>query len=91
MPCKEAYKIPLLSVSLEEHSHKHNQSINMASTILISFISIVLLCITSTQGRKSLYTTNNEFSASSLATNDDGVCSTPVKIQGYTCEEHKVN
>ncbi|XP_027190376.1 triacylglycerol lipase 2-like [Cicer arietinum] len=62
----------------------------MASTILISFISIVLLCITSTQGRKSLYTTNNEFSASSLATNDDGVCSTPVKIQGYTCEEHKV-
>jgi lysosomal acid lipase/cholesteryl ester hydrolase len=60
----------------------------MASTI-VSLISILLLCITIAQGRKALYTTN-EFSASSPIIND-GICKNIVEIQGYTCEEHKVN
>lgn len=60
----------------------------MASTILVSLISIVLFCITVAQGRKTLHTTN-EISASSLVTNDD-ICKSMVETQGYTCEEHKV-
>ncbi|XP_050884898.1 triacylglycerol lipase 2 [Lathyrus oleraceus] len=62
----------------------------MASSVTISFFSIVLLiCITvSAQGRKSLHTTN-EFSANSLVTND-GICKTLVETQGYKCEEHTV-
>jgi len=62
----------------------------MASTIvLVSLISIVLFCITVTQGRKTLHTTN-EISASSIVTNDD-ICKSMVETQGYKCEEHKVN
>jgi lysosomal acid lipase/cholesteryl ester hydrolase len=60
----------------------------MASRV-ISLLSILLLCITIAQGRKTLYT-SNDFSASSLNTND-GICKTMVETQGYTCEEHKVN
>ncbi|KAK2415434.1 triacylglycerol lipase [Trifolium repens] len=59
----------------------------MASRV-ISLLSILLLCITIAQGRKTLYT-SNDFSASSLNTND-GICKTMVETQGYTCEEHKV-
>jgi lysosomal acid lipase/cholesteryl ester hydrolase len=58
-------------------------------SIVVSFISTVLLCITATHGRKTLYTTK-EFSASSPVIND-GICKTMVETQGYTCEEHKVN
>ncbi|CAJ2645645.1 unnamed protein product [Trifolium pratense] len=60
----------------------------MASSRVISVLSILLLCITIIQGRKTLYT-SNDFSASSLNT-DDGICKTMVETQGYTCEEHKV-
>lgn len=66
-----------------------NHIVNMASTILVSLISIVLFCITVAQGRKTLHTTN-VISASSLVTNDD-ICKSMVETQGYTCEEHKVN
>jgi lysosomal acid lipase/cholesteryl ester hydrolase len=58
-------------------------------TILVSLISILLFSITIAQGRKALYTTN-EFSASSPIINDS-ICKNIVEIQGYTCEEHKVN
>jgi lysosomal acid lipase/cholesteryl ester hydrolase len=61
----------------------------MASSRVISLLSILLFCITIAQGRKTLYT-SNDFSASSLNTND-GICKTMVETQGYTCEEHKVN
>ncbi|XP_024633589.2 triacylglycerol lipase 2 [Medicago truncatula] len=60
----------------------------MASRVLISLISLVLLCITTTQGRKTLYTTN-DFSTFSPVTGD-GICKTLVEPQGYPCEEHKV-
>jgi len=62
----------------------------MAGSRVIGLFSIVLLCITIAQGRKALNTIN-EFSASSLVNNDDGICKSMVETQGYTCEEHKVN
>jgi len=62
----------------------------MASSRVVGLFSIVLLCITIAQGRKTL-NTSNEFSASSLVNNDDGICKSMVETQGYTCEEHKVN
>ncbi|AES80482.1 triacylglycerol lipase-like protein [Medicago truncatula] len=61
----------------------------MASSRVVGLFSIVLICITIAQGRKAL-NTNNEFSASSLVNNDDGICKSMVETQGYTCEEHKV-
>jgi len=61
----------------------------MASRVLISLISIVLLCIIETQGRKPLYTTN-DFSTFSPVTGD-GICKSLAEPQGYPCEEHKVN
>ncbi|CAI8613338.1 unnamed protein product [Vicia faba] len=61
----------------------------MAITVQVSLISILLLCITIAQGRETLHT-SNQFSASSLVNNDDGICKTMVETQGYTCEEHKV-
>ncbi|GAU23919.1 hypothetical protein TSUD_181080 [Trifolium subterraneum] len=60
----------------------------MASSRVISLLSILLLYITIAQGRKTLYT-SNDFSASSLDPND-GICKTMVETQGYICEEHKV-
>jgi len=60
----------------------------MASSRVVNLFSIVLLCITIAQGRKTL-NTGNEFSASSLLNNDDGICKIMVETQGYTCEEHK--
>jgi hypothetical protein len=59
------------------------------ANIGVSLISLVLFCSTASHGRKTLYTTK-EISASSLIIND-GICKTMVEIQGYTCEEHKVN
>lgn len=59
----------------------------MDSTI-VSLISILVLCITTSQGRNTLKTAH-EFSTSSLVTNN-GICKTMVETQGYTCEEHKV-
>jgi len=85
MPSIKIYKIPLVSSSIERHNH----IVKMASRVLISFISIVLLCISATQARKTLYTTN-DFSAFSPVTGD-GICKTLVEPQGYPCEEHKVN
>ncbi|XP_061355410.1 triacylglycerol lipase 2-like [Gastrolobium bilobum] len=58
------------------------------ANIAVFLFSLVLLCITAAQGRKTLYP-NNELPASSPVTND-GICKTMVDTQGYTCEEHKV-
>ncbi|KAL5058694.1 hypothetical protein RYX36_030298 [Vicia faba] len=66
----------------------NNNIVNMAITVQVSLISILLLCITIAQGRETLHT-SNQFSASSLVNNDDGICKTMVETQGYTCEEHK--
>jgi len=60
----------------------------MTNTI-VSLISILVLCITTSTGRKTLNTTR-ELSTSSLITNN-GICKTMVETQGYTCEEHKIN
>ncbi|XP_039682848.1 triacylglycerol lipase 2 [Medicago truncatula] len=60
----------------------------MASSKVVNLLSIVLLCITIVQGRKTL-NTSIEFSPSSLVNNDDGVCKSMIETQGYTCEEHK--
>ncbi|CAK8566955.1 unnamed protein product [Lathyrus sativus] len=61
----------------------------MVNKVSISFLSILLICITvSAQGRKSIYKAN-EFSANSLVSND-GICKTLVETQGYKCEEHTV-
>ncbi|TKY49409.1 Triacylglycerol lipase 2 [Spatholobus suberectus] len=61
----------------------------MANTV-VSLFSIVLLCITAAQGRKTLHL-NNEWLTSYPVINDiDGICKTMVETQGYTCEEHKV-
>ncbi|XP_020211098.1 triacylglycerol lipase 2 [Cajanus cajan] len=61
----------------------------MASTV-VSLFSIVLLCITAAQGRKTFHL-NNEWPTSYALINDvDGICKTMVETQGYTCEEHKV-
>ncbi|XP_057431460.1 triacylglycerol lipase 2-like isoform X1 [Lotus japonicus] len=58
----------------------------MANIVLVLF-SIVLLCITAAQGRKTLHT-YNEIPASSVS--NDGICKTMVETQGYNCEEHTV-
>ncbi|KEH25746.1 triacylglycerol lipase 2 [Medicago truncatula] len=60
----------------------------MARRKVVNLFSIVMLCITIVQGRKTI-NTSNEFSASSLDNNDDGICKSMVETQGYTCEEHK--
>ncbi|WJX82732.1 hypothetical protein P8452_65454 [Trifolium repens] len=54
---------------------------------MISLISIILLCITIAQRRKTV-TTSSEFSA--FSTNIDGICKIMVETQGYICEEHTV-
>ncbi|RDX74414.1 Triacylglycerol lipase 2, partial [Mucuna pruriens] len=60
------------------------------ANIVVSLLSIVLFCITATQGRKTLQL-NNEWPTSYPVINDiDGICKTMVETQGYTCEEHKV-
>ncbi|KAH1189743.1 Triacylglycerol lipase 2 [Glycine max] len=56
----------------------------------VSLFSIVLLCITAAQGRKTLHL-NNEWLTSFPDINDiDGICKTLVETQGYSCEEHQV-
>ncbi|KAK7306901.1 hypothetical protein VNO77_44862 [Canavalia gladiata] len=59
----------------------------MANTI-VSLISLVLFCITATQGRKTLQANNEGQTLSPF--NSDGMCKTMVETQGYACEEHKV-
>lgn len=57
----------------------------------VSLFSIVLLCITAAQGRKTLHL-NNEWLTSFPDINDiDGICKTLVETQGYSCEEHQVH
>ncbi|TKY47924.1 Triacylglycerol lipase 2 [Spatholobus suberectus] len=61
----------------------------MANTV-VRLLSIVLLCITTAQGRKNFHP-NSEWSTSSSVINHvDGICQTMVETQGYTCEEHMV-
>jgi hypothetical protein len=60
----------------------------MTNRVMISLISIILLCITIAQGRKTV-NTSSEFSA--FSTNIDGICKIMVETQGYICEKHTVN
>ncbi|CAJ1965288.1 unnamed protein product [Sphenostylis stenocarpa] len=62
----------------------------MANTVFTLF-SLVLICITATQGRKTLHL-NHELLTSNPVFGDDvhGICKTMVETLGYTCEEHKV-
>ncbi|KAI4305728.1 hypothetical protein L6164_029076 [Bauhinia variegata] len=49
--------------------------------IMISLVSVLVLCISAAEGRKTLHPINGEA---------DGICKTLVERQGYTCEEHTV-
>ncbi|KAK7327223.1 hypothetical protein VNO80_31588 [Phaseolus coccineus] len=62
----------------------------MASTV-VTFFSLVLLCMAPAQGRKTP-TLHNQSLTSNSVIHDyvDGICKTMVEAQGYTCEEHKV-
>ncbi|XP_020203373.1 triacylglycerol lipase 2 [Cajanus cajan] len=62
----------------------------MANTAVIILFSIVLLCITATQGRKTLHQNNEWLTSYPVVDDIDGICKTMVETQGYTCEEHKV-
>ncbi|RDX70564.1 Triacylglycerol lipase 2, partial [Mucuna pruriens] len=61
----------------------------MARTVL-SLFSIVLLCITAAQGRKTLHLNNEWLTPYPVINEIDGICKTMIETQGYTCEEHKV-
>ncbi|XP_054818020.1 triacylglycerol lipase 2-like [Prosopis cineraria] len=64
----------------------------MAKKILLTLLSIFLVCILEAQGRKSLYSMNgkDELPVFFPSDHSDGICKSMVETQGYKCEEHKV-
>ncbi|CAJ1958137.1 unnamed protein product [Sphenostylis stenocarpa] len=61
----------------------------MANSV-VNLLSIVLLCITAAQGRKTLHISHKWLTSYPVINGIDGICKTMVETQGYTCEEHQV-